>query len=178
MPDVIRLDRSKPFSTCHGERTPDDPHYRVHFWQAYKVGSERVMLPFDSQDLLVPDDGRTEPYQIMIEGKPQVVEPLYTDAMRRLVERLKSKKPTKAEKPEIEVPVAAVEDEGDDVNLAAWLRGETSYTPQEVKKAAKARFKKNYVEVAELVTDLVLDEKLVPEDQVCPTLAKYLPPKQ
>src|SRR4051812_39126812 len=35
---ILRLDRSKPFSECRGERTPNDPHYRVAYWQGQMVG--------------------------------------------------------------------------------------------------------------------------------------------
>ena len=60
-------------------------------------------------------------------------------------------------------------------NFVSYLRGEAKYTPQELRAAAKSRYHINYAEVRELVVQLVLDEKVVPEDQVCPALKVYLP---
>ena len=33
----IQLDRSKPFAECRGDRTPEDPLYRVAAWQGGKL---------------------------------------------------------------------------------------------------------------------------------------------
>jgi hypothetical protein len=33
---VIRLDKTKAYSTNHGDMTPDDPMYRVAYWQGAK----------------------------------------------------------------------------------------------------------------------------------------------
>lgn len=178
---VIRLDTSKPFSECRGERTPDDPHYRVHSWQGTKIKGIHVLLPFDANGLLVPDDGKTEPYDgINVENKPVKHHPLYTKAMRELVE-LKKKKLTgaaKAAEPEIEEPDDEDTDAGnpaDDVNFVSWLRGEAQYEWIALQAAAKKRYSRNFANKKSMVEDLVLDEKVVPEDQVCRELAKYLP---
>src|SRR6185436_19290664 len=86
---VLRLDTSRPHSTCHGERTPDDPHYRVCFWQGRKVGDKMVLLPFDAKGEIVPDDGRRDAFTgINVEAKPVTHQPLYNDDMRKLAERL------------------------------------------------------------------------------------------
>jgi hypothetical protein len=183
---VIRLDRSKPFSECRGERTPEDPHYRVHFWQGTRVGEKNVLLPFDSKGELVPDDNRTEPFQGFVEDKPITFHPLYTKDMRDLVERkkkrlgdaAKGRQPAAAEpddEPGDDDDVLNKIDASDEVNFVSWLRGEARYTPQELRAAAKKRFSKNYTQTGEMVVDLVLDEKLLPENEVCPALAKHLP---
>lgn len=181
---IIRLDRSRPFSECHGERTPEDPHYRVHFWQGTRVNGKTVLLPFDSNDVLVEDEGHDKPFQGIVEGKPVSFHPLYTDEMRELV-ALKKKRlldaKTRKQPADDEGPTLDDEDQpdgesdGDDVNFPSWLRGEARYTPQVLRAAAKKRFSKNYAQIGELVTDLVLDEKIVPENEVCPALAKHLP---
>lgn len=177
---IIRLDRSKTFSECRGERTPDDPHYHVHFWQGQRVGKDMVLLPFNAEGELVPDDGRTEPYQGMADGKPVIHHPLYTKAMRDMVER--KKKRQIATSPVVGTASDVVEEdaeieEAEEVNFVSYLRGEAKYEPHLLRAAAKKRFSKNYPKISELVADLVLDEKVVPEDQVCPALARYLPAK-
>lgn len=176
---VIRLDKSKTFSECRGERAPDDPDYRVAFRQGQRVGDEMVLLPFDANGELVPDDGKTQPYAGIVDSKPVMHHPLYTAAMRALVERkmqrLKSAEPT---------PDAGDEDESrsqnslvEDVNFVSWLRGEVRYDWALLQVAAKARFSRVFTSKRELVTDLVLDEKLIPEAQVGADLAKLLPSK-
>lgn len=176
---VIRLDRSRTFSECRGERTPEDPQYKVHFWQGGKLGPDTVLLPFDAQGLLIPDDGKTAPWMgLNNEGKPVQYHPLYDAKMRKFLE-LKSKKmataaTATAEEPELEIS-EDVAKEGADVNFESWLRGEVRYQAHQLRAAAKSRYSKNYPKISELVTDLVLDEKLVPEDQVCEDLRKHLP---
>src|SRR2546429_444017 len=63
---VIRLDQSRAYSENRGEMRPDDPHYRVAFFQGEplkvirngKPATIAVTLPFDAQGDLVPDDGK------------------------------------------------------------------------------------------------------------------------
>lgn len=181
-PAVIRLDRSKPFSECRGERTPDDPHYRVHFWQGQMVGKDMVLLPFDACDELIPEDPtKSVPYQGLVDGKPVMHQPLYNQAMRDLVERKKKRH-------QLLSPAAAPtendeEDAGsdamlDEVNFAMWLRGEARYDWTLLQTAAKKRFSRHFTSKKQMVEDLVLDEKVVPENQVSADLAKLLPTKQ
>lgn len=182
MPDVvIRLDKSKPFSENLGEMAPDDPLYRVRFWQGQKVKGHMVLLPFDAHGNLVPDDGKTTPFQGMgPDGKPLTYHPLYSDAMRALVES-KTKKAAAvakaADEDDEEAEAGEASDPVEDVNLESWLRGEARYEPHLLRKAARARFGKNYGDLKEMVVELVLDEKIVPEAEVCAKLAVYLPAK-
>lgn len=182
----IRLDRSRFYSECHGERTPEDPHFKVHYWQAFKVGKKKVLLPFDSRGELVEDDGRTEPWQGIVEGRPVTFFPLYTQEMRDLVARLSEKlkggkngaasRDADEESEEEDAPVGPTpSDDVDYVNFVSWLRGEVKYEPHLLFKAARARYHKNYTDIRQLVEDLVIDEKLVPEEALSPRLARYLP---
>jgi len=187
MTDVqIRLDRSRPFSTCHGDRTPDDPHYRVHFWQGGVLGGNRILLPFDAHGNLVADDGRKEPKEgINSEGKKIMFNPLYDQQMRdflaaKLRKAQAAPQPAQLQLKEDGDPPQVDElgeDTGDDVNLEAWLRGQAEYPAGVVRDAYARRFHKHTAKLHDIVIDLVLDEKLVPEDAVCPDRAKYLPAK-
>lgn len=180
-PPILRLDTSRPFSECRGERTPNDPHYRVHFWQGSKVGTKIVLLPFDAEGKLVPDDGKTAPYTgTNVEGKPVEHMPLYNADMRTLLDtKMKRLKSAVAEPAPVEDEItdleSAAKTAADDVNFASWLRGEVKYQVHVLFAAAKTRYHKNYSKISELVTDLVLDEKVVPEDDVSVELKKHLP---
>lgn len=168
---TIRLDRSKKFSTVHGDRVPGDPHYMVHYWQND--------LPFDAAGILVPDDGQTQTRTVDMDGKPVICHPLYNAERRAKVARIKERlaKARPVEDP-IEVTADSTEEDrveaSQDVNLESWLRGELNYEPWQLYAAAKVRFSKHYGKLRELVQDLVEDERIVPEDQVAPHLLRLL----
>jgi hypothetical protein len=60
--------------------------------------------------------------------------------------------------------------------LENWLRGIKKYQPYVLRQVAYARLKKTYGKLSELVIPCVA-AKIVPEDEVCPELRKYLPAK-
>jgi hypothetical protein len=190
---VIRLDKSKPFSTVHGERMPDDPHYKVHYWQGGRLNGKTVQLPFDSQGELVADDNRNAAYAGTGQDSkgnvvPVTYQPLYTPLMRAFL-KAKTDRIAQIAQPAKDAPVleedgdkadATADDLGgqadDEVNFVSWLKGEAEYPTDLLRKAARKRFGKNYLAIKpDLIVDLVLDEKIVPEDQVCVALKRYLP---
>ena len=182
---TIRLDKSRPYGENRGEMTPEDPLYHVHYWQGGKMGGKIVLLPFDSQGNLVPDDGKTAPWRGRnAEGKEVEYHPLY-NAERRAYLDAKKKKMASAAVPD---PNEIQDDEREDgedtpldeeVNFESWLRGQAKYPVHLLREAAKKRFSRTYPAndkfKMSLIEDLVLDERLVPEDQVCAELARYLP---
>lgn len=178
---AIRLDRSKNYSECRGERTPDDPHYKVHYFQTFDFRKKKIQLPFDAAGILVPDDGRTAAYAGVADGKPVEHHPLYTEDMRALVEQLKKRKSVpKADLAdddegagEPEIPGTG-NDAGSDVNLESWLRGEVKYPFFLLRAAVTARYHRNCNNLATIVVELVQEEKLIPEDQVCEALRQHL----
>lgn len=169
---TLKLDRSKKFSEVHGDRTPEDPHYRVCYWQDD--------LPYDAREDLVADDGKTNPWIGSVEGKPIEFFPLYTAARRTKVtaklERLKNAKRQVEEVVETDEESEATTDPSDDVNLVSWLKGDVDYPQFALLKAAKNRYHRNFTRLRDLVEDLVYDEKLVPEESVAPRLIKMLAP--
>jgi hypothetical protein len=179
---VIRLDKSKPSSEVRGERTPSDPHYRVHFNQGRKFNGKMILLPFDVDGVLVPPDPEhMEPYAgLDTDGKPVMHKPLYDKDMLALLDYVRAKAAGAAVATGAGNPIDdndAEEDSVEDVNLIAWLKGEARYTPTERRAAAKKRYHILYKDDAEMVRGLVLDEQIVPEDQVAPALAGYLKAK-
>ena len=189
----IRLDRSKPFGTCHGERTSDDPHYRVHFWQGGKFGKDIVLLPFDSNGDLVPDDGKTAPYQglgIDPKGNKITVEyqPLYDDLRRKYLKARLDRLAASASRGASQEPVIEDDDEHaddglaasspeDDVNFESWLRGEVRYPPHLIRTAMKKRYHLVQNDMSEIIRELVLEHRLVPENEVCEDLGRALKAK-
>lgn len=172
----IRLDKTKYHSHAIGDRIPGDPHYRVAFMQGG--------LPFDIEGILLPDDGKTEPWTAMNADNKLVTHyPLYDPKMRKLVADKMARLNRQAESPDAPIEIDGNSDESermaasDDVNLESWLRGEIQYQAWKLFAAAKKRFGKNYTQLKTLVEDLVLDEKIVPEDQVCDGVKAHLTAK-
>lgn len=161
---AIRLDRSKPYSEVRGDRLPNDPHYHV--------GVMQDGLPFTTDGVLVPDDGKTEPWTTIIDKETVVHSPLYTPEMRAKV--LRKLERISRGLPAIEEQTDEEQEEEDDVNLAMWLRGEVEYPDKELYAAAKKRYSVCYTKRAQLVVDLVYDHKVVAEDELSPTLRPLL----
>lgn len=172
-PVRLRMDKSKYFSTVHGERAAGDPHAKIHFYQDG--------LPFDGEGLLLVD--------------------LVPDDKRELVDRRLKKLAATVQKPVPEpvrtAPVADPEsDDGDDdadnqgddaatqnitpgdVNLESWLRGEANYVWFSIPAAIRQRFSKNVSNKTDAVTYLVEEEKVVTPDQLSEALKPhYVPTK-
>lgn len=190
---VIRLDKSRPFGTCHGERMPDDPLYKVCYWQGGKLNGKQVQLPFDVHGELIADDGKTESFTGMGQdsrGNTIQVQysPLYTPLMRAFLD---TKRAHMQRATQSAAPVAgnAFEEDGvsrddgtdlgtesspiDGVDFGAWLRGEINYAPHLLREAAFKRFHVRYPDIyPQLVVDCVFDHKVVSEGEVC---GRFLP---
>lgn len=176
---IVTLDKSRAFSECRGDRTPEDPMYRVAYWQGQLVGKDMVLLPFDTEGNIVPDDGKAGPWQGMnADGKPCTYFPLYNDKMRDLLAKKKRRADKLAAKAEEEQVVDDTDDDPatltEEVNFPAFLRGDVTYDWPLLQKAARKRFHRVFQKKDELVYDLVLEERIIPEDQLAPQYARYL----
>lgn len=158
----LRMDKSKYFTTVHGERAGDDPHSKV---QAYQDG-----LPFDAEGLVI--------LELVPEDKKEMVE--------RRMAKLNSVKSAVPAATQQEAPENASnggnddDDKGSDtsgdVNLESWLRGEARYPWFTVVAAIRSRFNKQVSNTTDAVTFLVEDEKVVTPDQLADGLkANYVP---
>lgn len=170
---IIRMDPSKKYSTVHGDRTPDDPHYRVHFMQGG--------LPFDSNQLLVPDDGKTAAFAgIAPDGKPTMYPPLYDAKMRAALkvrtDRAVSGKaaPSKVEEVSEHDDDEVKRELSEGVNLVSWLRGEEDFEAHMIFAACAERYGRRHTKLRSVVEDLVLDEKIVAETEVAPHLMRLI----
>jgi hypothetical protein len=188
----ITLDKSKSYSENRGDCMPDDPHYGVCFWQGGRLkGTDRrgkptwvtVLLPFDAQGQLVPDDGKTQPWDALdAEGKKVKHWPLWNDTMRALLkkkqERIAAMKTSGAIEEDEDDEPGSPEDiisVSEEVNIGAWLRGEVKYEWAMLQAACRKRYSRQYTSKEEMVVELILDERVIPEDQVALDLRRYLP---
>jgi hypothetical protein len=181
MPEFkITLDTSKPHSENRGDCLPDDPHYRVKYWQGQLVGKDMVLLPFDANGELVPDDGKGGPWQALnSDGKPCTHYPLWNKAMRDLVERKKKRQEKVMASPEeTEEEDETTEQLSDEVNFVSWLKGQAQYDWPILQVAGKKRYSIMWMSKKQMVIDLVLDHGVVSEDQLAPAFFKMLPAKE
>lgn len=140
---VVRLDRSRDYSTIHGERRPDDPHHAVHFYQ--------YGLPFDAHGELIADHPEIE------------ADPRKKLAMEKLMKRAAK---VKIEKPEGDAPGELLDDDGEEdgdkpeLNLVMWARGEQKWPWQQVSDAIAARFGKRVTDKKGAV-EVLIEEQII-----------------
>lgn len=162
----LRMDRSKPFSTVHGERLPGDPHQNTHFFQD--------SMPFDASGHLIYD---------------AIEDPKIKAIADRKLKKLPSAKPGNPGSADGDGD--GDDDDGpdndaggdtkppaptspDDVNLEAWLRGEMTYPWFAITKAVRSRHNANISKQADMVDFLIRDLKVIPEDQLSADLRQLL----
>lgn len=156
---LLRLDRSRVFSTVHGERAPDDPMAGIHFFQDG--------LAFDAQEVFVEgylNDGNDKG------GK-----------LRALVERRLRKLQGQTTAADAEAEVAANDpplpgekkEDGNDLNLNAWARGEAQYLFAQVREAIASRYSLKVKDQRGAVEALI-DQKVVLEADLSPTFKQLI----
>lgn len=163
VPPTLRLDRSRPYSECHGERTGDDPHKDVHYFQD--------SLPFDASYVLVPDDGKTEGWltkHVDGTGVVQTIarQPLYNAEMRRTLARRIAR---------LERQGTVVNDAAE-VDFLAYLTGESKYGQQALFDAAATRFHRKFSRLTDLVDYLIYEEQVCTEQQAAADVLRLLDP--
>lgn len=161
-PPVLRLDKNRLYSECKGERTVDDPHKDVHYFQHG--------LPFDANGLLVEDDGKT------LEWRHQVIEdngatktiiryPLYTDEMRATRDRLLRRLERKREAPG---------DSVGEVDFVEFLRGHAKYSPTTLYDAMEAQYSRRFSRVRDVVDELIYEQQVLSDREVAPHILDLL----
>lgn len=171
---IIRLDRTRPFASVHGDRTPEDPLYRVAFMQGD--------LPFDSEGNLIPppDEQEVKFKGLNVDSQEVWYHPLWTEARRdKLKQKTKRvrKATEEAERELLDAEDDVPADPSEDVNLESWLRGEVQYPFYMLARACQLRFHVKIHTMRALVDCLVLDEKIVAEPDVDLRLIRLLDQK-
>jgi hypothetical protein len=162
----LRMDRSRGYGTVHGERPPGDLHQNTHFFQDN--------MPFDAHGFLILDAIDDPKIKAIAERKlkklptaPPAAEgdsdgAGEDDSDPATTEAVGQQKPTATNSSE--------------VNLEAWLREEVSYPWNLITRTMRDRYHQNMSKQHDVIQFLVEDEKVVPEDQVGPSLRKFLKP--
>lgn len=177
---VIKLDPSKPHGTEHGDRTPDDPMARVRFWQGG--------LPFDSQGVLIEDDGRRQQFTGGPDSDGKIIRynPLYDETRAAILAKKRERMARYIKDPEPAVVSADDEEEAkgaaaDEVNLAMYLKGEAQYEPWLLFKAVERRFHAKFNKLGDMIVFLVIDleaekKAVVTEAELAPEFQRYIEP--
>lgn len=113
-PVIVRLDRSREYSTIHGDCPPGDPHHRVSFYQQG--------LPYGPDEVLLHEHAEVQ------------TDPVKKERAERLMKRAAKTRKAGGD------PANPSEKEA--INLASWARGEQELTWQEVTNAIAQRFSK------------------------------------
>jgi hypothetical protein len=152
----VRMDRSKYYTTVHGEREPGDPHAGVVFMQDG--------LPFDGDGVLMDER----------------LSLICSDAEQAHAERLRERAAKAAERKS-----KPADDEGGDdgevgekdpnsVNIEAWLRGEQKVEWFALAAAIRSRYHKGVNNRRNALIFLVEEEKVLPLSQLAPEHAAVL----
>ena len=145
----VSLDRSRDIATVHGDRTPDDLHAKVRFYQDG--------LPFDAEGFLIADH-------------PDIKK---NEKLQKVIERKLKKAAAKAER---EAARARGELDDDDeeeradadgklppVDLRAWIMGQKDYIWTEVSQAIALKYKVRVGSNKHAVEFLVGEGVVIPE---------------
>jgi len=170
----IRMDKSRDFSTVHGERPPGDPEAGVEFYQDG--------LPFNSRGFLVED-------HVTLVAETREGEKLRKKVARRL-EKLANAKPARV------VDAASADDDIDEddedredldddednddeddgpvpINLESWAKGEEEVPWQEVTQAIARRFSKRVANKRDAL-ELLIAERVIGVGSLSPKNRKAL----
>jgi hypothetical protein len=153
---IVRLDRSRDYSTIHGERRPDDAHHAVHFYQ--------YGLPFSADEVLIDDH-------------PEIAaDPRKQAAVEKLMKRAAK---VKIEKPAGDAPGELLDDDGEEdgdkpeLNLAMWARGEQKWPWQQVSDAIASRFGKRVTD-KKGAAEVLLEEQIIAVGSLSSELRKLV----
>lgn len=152
---VVRLDRSRDYSTIHGERRQDDPHYGVAFYQ--------FGLPFDAHEELIADHA-----EIKADPRKQAV----VEKLMKKAAKVKKEAPGDAAS---ELLGEGDEDSDDtpELNLAMWARGEQKWPWQQVSDAIAARFSKRVTD-KKGAAEVLIEERIVSVGQLSADLKRLV----
>lgn len=151
---VVRLDKSKDFSTVHGERLRDDRHAKVFFYQDG--------LPFGSDEKLIHDH-------------PDILEEPTGKLKERvaILQRQALKRASSSQGDTMDDDDAPSGDEAPaDVNLSAWAQGE-KFPWQSVTNAIARRFARRVSNKRDAL-ELLIEEHVVSVDKLSPDFKKLL----
>lgn len=158
----LRIDRSKPYATIHGERAPGDPHQHAQFSQDG--------IYYDASGFHIPELIADEKIAAMVEKR-----------LARQMKAARNEAPSpddEAGSDDPDTTKTASDGGGTEVNLESWLRGEAKYQWFAITKTVRERYHQNLTKLVDVLEFLVFDEKVIPEDALAPELKLQLRPQQ
>lgn len=153
-PPKVRLDKSRAFSTVHGDRPPGDPHAHVFFYQNE--------LPYGADECLLPDHAE-------VVGNPKLKE-LSERLIKRAIKASKGKPSTLANS-----GGAAIPGEEGGITLSAWARGEQEVPWQDLVNAISQRFSVRVGSKLHAI-ELLIEEQVVTIDDLSPDHKSIIDP--
>ena len=142
----VRMDRSREYSTVHGERPTGDRHANVHYYQD--------KLPFDSRGVLLPDHPDVQEDEALKKRADKLV---------KAAAKAKSKAPGDSADAD-EQKVDGEVEEGSPVNLEVWARGEGDWPWLEVTQAIARRYSRRVSNKRDALELLVSENVIAPPD--------------
>jgi len=157
----LRMDRSRAFSTIHGERPPGDRHQYAHFQQDG--------IHFDAHGLHIDELIDDEKTRALVERRLK--------RQAKLAPKEDAADAGDGDDDELDpAPASGAGSDPSDVNLEAWLRGEVKYPWFSITKLVRERYSQNITKLVDMIEFLVEDEKIVPFNELDPEYAKLLKP--
>ncbi len=152
----VYLDRSRDFSTIHGEITKGDPHFGV---ASYQNG-----LPFNHQDELIIDSP-----EIAADPKLQARADKLMARAQKAAEQAKLRKPVRDQDLDEDDEDADGEEDGEagpgPVNLGAWARGQGDWPWQEISNFIARKYSKRVADKRAAI-ELCLEQHVVTQNQL------------
>jgi hypothetical protein len=169
-PPRVRMDRSRAYSTIHGERGPGDKHAGVMFRQDGIPADASGYFIFDHPDMLEPGpegDKRRK-------AAAKKIERARVQAAKAPPPPPPSRADADSDDDEEVATDADGEEEGllEPINLEEWLRGEQQVEWQEVTQEIARRYKKRVAKIEDAVAFLV-KEGVVPKAQLKKAFQKF-----
>ena len=168
-PPKVRMDRSRAYSTVHGDRGEGDKYAGVMFIQDG--------IPCDASGYFIFDHPDMEKPGPEGDKRRKLAEKKIARALAQAAKAPPKPPPSRADadNDEDEDEAEATNEEEDllePINLEAWLRGEQQVEWQEVTQEIARRYKKRVAKIEDAITFLV-KEGVVPKAQLKKQFQKF-----
>jgi hypothetical protein len=169
-PPRVRMDRSRSFSTVHGDRVPGDPHCGVMYVQDGIPCDAEGYFIFDHPDMLKkgPEGDK----------RRKMAEKHIKRAMAAAA-KVKARPPKAVDEDDEDGETTDAETDDDDedellpaVNLGEWLRGRQEVEWNDVSQEIARTYKKRIAKIEDAVAFLVR-EGVCPRNELRPKFKKH-----
>ncbi len=169
-PPRVRMDRSRSFSTVHGDRVPGDPHCGVMYYQDG--------IPCDAEGYFIFDHPDMQAKGPVGDKRRKMAEKHIKRAMAAAA-KVRVKPPKAVDEDDEDGEATDTEAEDDDeedllpaVNLGEWLRGRQEVEWNDVSQEIARTYKKRIAKIEDAVAFLV-KEGVCPRNELRPKFKKH-----